>query len=204
MTNISKLLASKKKSLAIDEEQNEIIEKLITINRTTKVVRGGRNFSFTAYVVVGDGAGRVGFGRGKAKEVIDAKKKATQSAKRNLMRVALRESRTLHHDAKGHDGSAKVFLRTAPQGTGIIAGGPMRAVFEALGVKDVVAKSNGTSNPFNMVRATLDALSKIESPKAIANRRDKKVSDIIKQRQAGQTGSVELGEDELDNNVEAA
>ena len=141
-----------------DDRDSEFVDKLVHINRVAKVVKGGRRFGFAALVVVGDQKGRVGFGHGRAREVPDAIKKATDSAKRNLIRVPLREGRTLHHDVHGHHGAGRVFLRAAPPGTGIIAGGPMRAVFETLGVQDVVAKSIGTSNPYNMVRATFDAL----------------------------------------------
>ena len=147
-----------------EDRDSEFVDKLVHINRVAKVVKGGRRFGFAALVVVGDQKGRVGFGHGKAREVPDAIKKATDSAKRNLIRVPLREGRTLHHDVHGHHGAGKVFLRAAPPGTGIIAGGPMRAVFETLGVQDVVAKSIGTSNPYNMVRATFDALKHEDSP----------------------------------------
>jgi small subunit ribosomal protein S5 len=165
------------------------VDKLVHINRVAKVVKGGRRFGFAALVVVGDQKGRVGFGHGKAREVPDAIKKATDSAKRNLIRVPLREGRTLHHDVHGHHGAGKVFLRAAPPGTGIIAGGPMRAVFETLGVQDVVAKSLGTSNPYNMVRATFDALQREDSPRGVAARRGKKVSEIITRRRDGAEGA---------------
>jgi small subunit ribosomal protein S5 len=166
------------------------VDKLVHINRVAKVVKGGRRFGFAALVVVGDQKGRVGFGHGKAREVPDAIKKATDSAKRNLIRVPLREGRTLHHDVHGHHGAGKVFLRAAPPGTGIIAGGPMRAVFETLGVQDVVAKSIGTSNPYNMVRATFDALKHEDSPRGVAARRGKKVSEIVTRRRDGAEGSA--------------
>jgi small subunit ribosomal protein S5 len=166
-----------------NREHSEIIDKLVAINRTAKVVKGGRRFAFTALVVVGDGNGNVGFGKGKAKEVADAKKKALEAAKRAMIRIPLREGRTLHHDVLGRDGAGKVILRTAPSGTGVIAGGPMRAIFEALGVKDVVAKSTGTSNPFNMVLATFDALKNIQSPKNTALRLGKKVGDVVSRRE---------------------
>ena len=165
-----------------DERDSEFVDKLVHINRVAKVVKGGRRFGFAALVVVGDQKGLVGFGHGKAREVPDAIKKATDSAKRNLIRVPLREGRTLHHDVHGHHGAGKVFLRAAPPGTGIIAGGPMRAVFETLGVQDVVAKSLGTSNPYNMVRATFDALRREDSPRGVAARRGKKVSEIVTRR----------------------
>ena len=172
-----------------EERDSEFVDKLVHINRVAKVVKGGRRFGFAALVVVGDQKGRVGFGHGKAREVPDAIKKATDSAKRNLIRVPLREGRTLHHDVHGHHGAGRVFLRAAPPGTGIIAGGPMRAVFETLGVQDVVAKSLGTSNPYNMVRATFDALKREDSPRSVAARRGKKVSEIVTRRRDGAEGS---------------
>ena len=165
-----------------DDRDNEFIDKLVHINRVAKVVKGGRRFGFAALVVVGDQKGRVGYGLGKAREVPEAIRKATEAAKRKMIRVPLREGRTLHHDIRGHHGAGKVLLRAAPPGTGIIAGGPMRAVFEVLGMQDVVAKSIGTSNPYNMVHATIDALSKQASPRQIAARRGKKVSDISSRR----------------------
>jgi small subunit ribosomal protein S5 len=160
----------------------------VHINRVAKVVKGGRRFGFAALVVVGDQKGRVGFGHGKAREVPEAIRKATESAKRNLVKVPLREGRTLHHDVRGQHGAGKVVLRAAPPGTGIIAGGPMRAVFETLGIQDVVAKSLGSSNPYNMVRATFDALRHEDSPRGVAARRGKKVSEIVSRRrdQAGE------------------
>lgn len=173
-----------------EDRDSEFVDKLVHINRVAKVVKGGRRFGFAALVVVGDQKGRVGFGHGKAREVPDAIKKATDSAKRNLIRVPLREGRTLHHDVHGHHGAGKVFLRAAPPGTGIIAGGPMRAVFETLGVQDVVAKSIGTSNPYNMVRATFDALRHEDSPRGVAARRGKKVSEIVTRRRDGAEGSA--------------
>lgn len=168
-----------------DQDRDEFVDKLVAINRVAKVVKGGKNFGFAALVVVGDQKGRVGFGKGKAREVPEAIRKASQEAKRNLVRVPLREGRTLHHDARGRWGAGKVVLRAAPPGTGIIAGGPMRAVFETLGVQDVVAKSIGTSNPYNMVRATVDALKNQRSPRAIANKRGMKVADILSRRIGG-------------------
>ncbi len=166
-----------------DREESDLVEKLVSINRVAKVVKGGRRFGFAALVVVGDGKGRVGTGAGKAREVPEAIRKATDQAKRTMMRVPLREGRTLHHDARGHFGAGKVVLRAAPAGTGIIAGGPMRAVFEALGVQDVVAKSTGTSNPHNMVKATFDALGGLTNPRAVAARRGKKVADVLGRRE---------------------
>ena len=165
-----------------DEEQSELVDKLVGINRVAKVVKGGRRFGFAALVIVGDTKGRVGYGAGKAREVPEAIRKATEQAKRNLIRVPLREGRTLHHDVRGRFGAGRVVLRAAPPGTGIIAGGPMRAVFEMLGVQDVVSKSIGTSNPHNMVKATFDALQSLNSPRSIAAKRGKKVSDIIGRR----------------------
>ena len=162
-----------------EEEDDGIIEKLVHINRVSKTVKGGKRFGFAALVVVGDAKGRVGFGHGKAREVPEAISKATAAAKKAMVRVPLREGRTLHHDGKGHFGAGRVTVRTAPPGTGIIAGGPMRAVFESLGVADVVTKSVGTSNPYNMIRATFDALSDQTSPKSVAQRRGKKVADLL-------------------------
>ena len=161
------------------EERDEFVDKLVAINRVAKVVKGGKNFGFAALVVVGDQKGRVGYGKGKAREVPEAIRKATEAAKRTLVRVPLREGRTLHHDAAGRWGAGKVVLRSAPPGTGIIAGGPMRAIFETLGVQDVVAKSLGSSNPYNMVRATVDALQHQQSPRTMASKRGKKVSEIL-------------------------
>jgi small subunit ribosomal protein S5 len=163
-------------------DANEFIEKLVHINRVSKTVKGGKRFGFAALVVVGDGKGRVGFGHGKAREVPEAISKATAAAKKTMVRVPLREGRTLHHDIHGRWGAGKVFLRTAQQGTGVIAGGPMRAVFEALGVADVVTKSMGSNNPYNMVRATFSALTNQVSPRTIAARRGKKVADLIARR----------------------
>jgi small subunit ribosomal protein S5 len=162
-----------------DDGGEELIEKLVHINRVSKTVKGGKRFGFAALVVVGDGKGRVGFGHGKAREVPEAINKATASAKKKMIRVPLKEGRTLHHDGKGRFGAGKVNVRTAPAGTGIIAGGPMRAVFESLGVHDVVTKSVGTSNPYNMIRATFDALTTQTSPKSVAQRRGKKVADLL-------------------------
>jgi len=167
------------------DEENELKDKLVTINRVAKVVKGGRRFAFAAIVVVGDQRGRVGHGAGKAREVPEAIRKATEAAKRGLIRVPLRDGRTLHHDVKGRFGAGKVTLRAAPAGTGIIAGGPMRAVFETLGVQDVVAKSIGSSNPYNMVRATFDALKHQDSPRSVAARRNIKVSTLQSRRIGG-------------------
>jgi small subunit ribosomal protein S5 len=168
-----------------EREESEFIDKLVHINRVAKVVKGGRRFGFAALVIVGDQKGRVGFGHGKAREVPEAIRKATDAARRNVTRVPLREGRTLHHDVRGRHGAGKVFLRAAPPGTGIIAGGPMRAVFESLGMQDVVAKSIGSSNPYNMVRATFDALKSVDSPRSVAARRNVKVSTLQARRREG-------------------
>ena len=167
-----------------EREESEFVDKLVHINRVAKVVKGGRRFAFAALVVVGDAKGRVGFGSGKAREVPEAIRKATDQAKRNMIKVALREGRTLHHDVIGHFGAGRVVLRAAPAGTGIIAGGPMRAVFETMGVADVVAKCLGTSNPHNMVKATFAALQRCTNPRSVAQRRGKKVSDLLGRREA--------------------
>jgi small subunit ribosomal protein S5 len=166
-----------------EERDSEFTDKLVHINRVSKTVKGGKRFGFAALVVVGDQKGRVGFGHGKAREVPEAIRKATEAAKRGFIRVALREGRTLHHDVAGRHGAGKVILRSAPAGTGIIAGGPMRAVFETLGMADVVAKSMGSSNPYNMVRATFDALKNQDSPRSVAARRGLKVSVLQGRRQ---------------------
>ena len=166
----------------VQERESEFADRLVHINRVAKVVKGGRRFGFAALVVVGDQKGRVGFGHGKAREVPEAIRKATEQAKRQLIRVPLREGRTLHHDASGRHGAGKVHLRAAPAGTGIIAGGPMRAVFEMLGVHDVVAKSLGSANPYNMIRATFDALQNVDSPRSVAARRGLKVSELQARR----------------------
>ena len=163
-------------------EEGELVEKLVSINRVAKVVKGGRRFGFAALVVVGDSKGRVGHGAGKAREVPEAIRKATEQARRAMVRVPLREGRTLHHDIIGRYGAGEVVVRAAPQGTGIIAGGPMRAVFETLGMQDVVAKSIGSSNPYNMVRATFDALKHQHSPRSVAARRNIKVSTLQARR----------------------
>jgi small subunit ribosomal protein S5 len=162
-----------------DDGGEELIEKLVHINRVSKTVKGGKRFGFAALVVVGDGKGRAGFGHGKAREVPEAISKATAAAKKAMIRVPLRDGRTLHHDGRGHFGAGKVALRSAPAGTGIIAGGPMRAIFESLGVADVVTKSVGTSNPYNMIRATFEALKEQTSPRSVAQRRGKKIADLL-------------------------
>jgi small subunit ribosomal protein S5 len=172
-----------------EERDSEFTEKLVHINRVAKVVKGGKRFGFAALVVVGDLKGRVGFGHGKAREVPEAIRKATEAAKRGLIRVPLRDGRTLHHDVKGRFGAGKVTLRAAPAGTGIIAGGPMRAVFETLGIKDIVAKSVGTSNPHNMIKATFVALEQLNSPRMVATRRGKKVGDLLGRRDGDQAAA---------------
>lgn len=186
-----------------DREQSEFVERLVSINRVAKVVKGGRRFGFAAIVVVGDQKGRVGHGSGKAREVPEAIRKATESAKRAMVRVPLREGRTLHHDVQGHFGAGHVVLRAAPAGTGIIAGGPLRAVFECLGVQDVVSKSIGTSNPHNMIKAAFEALENMMSPRAVAARRGLKVADIIGRRSVqdsvGGGEEAEAAEAEADN-----
>ena len=174
-----------------EERDNEFIDKLVHINRVAKVVKGGRRFGFAALVVVGDQKGRVGYGHGKAREVPEAIRKATEAAKRALIRVPLREGRTLHHDVVGRHGAARVVLRAAPPGTGIIAGGAMRAVFETLGMHDVVAKSQGSSNRYNMVRATFDALAREDSPRLVAARRSLKVSTLQSRRQGVDADAVD-------------
>ncbi len=166
-----------------DDGGEELIEKLVHINRVSKTVKGGKRFGFAALVVVGDGKGRAGFGHGKAREVPEAISKATAAAKKAMIRVPLRDGRTLHHDGLGHFGAGRVTIRTAPAGTGIIAGGPMRAIFESLGVADVVTKSVGTSNPYNMIRATFEALGEQTSPKSVAQRRGKKIADLMARRE---------------------
>ena len=176
------------------DEPSEFVDKLVHINRVAKVVKGGRRFGFAALVIVGDQKGRVGHGHGKAREVPEAIRKATEAAKRGLIRVPLRDGRTLHHDVKGRFGAGKVTLRAAPAGTGIIAGGPMRAVFETLGIKDIVAKSVGTSNPHNMIKATFEALQQLNSPRMVATRRGKKVSELFGRRDAAPAAPPAAGE----------
>ena len=168
-----------------EEENDGFVDRLVHINRVAKTVKGGRNMSFAALVIVGDENGRVGFGKGKAREVPEAIRKATEEAKKTMIRVPLREGRTLHHDVRGRHGAGKIMMRAAPPGTGVIAGGPMRAVMECLGVQDVVAKSVGTSNPYNMIRATFDGLKRMESPRTVAAKRGKKVADIVGRREDG-------------------
>ena len=176
------------------EETPEFADRLVAINRVSKTVKGGKRFGFAALVVVGDQRGRVGFGKGKAKEVPEAIRKATEQAKRQMIRVQLREGRTLHHDIEGRHGAGRVVMRTAVPGTGIIAGGPMRAVFEMLGLQDVVAKSLGSQNPYNMIRATMDGLKKEASPRSVAARRGKKVADILPKRDGAPAEAAEAAE----------
>jgi small subunit ribosomal protein S5 len=178
-----------KKSRVNEQAESDLIEMLVSIRRVSKVVKGGRRFGFSALVIVGDGKGNVGYGSGSGIEVMDAKRKATDDAKKSMMRVQLREGRTFHHDVIGNFGAGKVSLRSAPAGTGIIAGGPLRAVFECLGVNDVVAKSIGTANPHNMVKACFDAFTKLTSPRSIAEKRGKKVGDIVGRRESNSKGT---------------
>ena len=175
-----------------EERDSELVDRLVHINRVAKVVKGGRRFAFAALVVVGDQKGRVGYGAGKAREVPEAIRKATERAKKTMIRVPMKEGRTLHHDVVGNFGAGSVVLRSCSAGTGIIAGGPMRAVFEALGIHDVVAKSLGSRNPHNMVKATFDGLKRAASPRSVAARRGKKVSDLLGKREThAETGAVE-------------
>ena len=187
-------MASPEQKIDANREEPELVERLVGINRVAKTNKGGRNMSFAALMVVGDGKGRVGHGHAKAREVPEAIKKATEKARRNLIRVPLREGRTLHHDVKGRHGAGKVLMRMAPRGTGIIAGGPMRAVFEALGVQDVVAKAIGSNNPYSMVNATFEALKTMQNPRHVATRRNKKVADIIAGRDISSEIADESGE----------
>lgn len=181
--------AAVKKSKTVDpkQEESDSIDMLVSIRRVAKVVKGGRRFSFSALMIVGDGKGKVGYGTGSGVEVADARRKATEAARRNMVRVPLREGRTLHHDVMGRFGSGKIALRSAPPGTGIIAGGSLRAVFNCLGVQDVVAKSVGTSNPHNLVKACFDAFTRMSSPRSVAEKRSKKVGDIVGRRESGHT-----------------
>ena len=170
----------------VEKTESGLVDRLVGINRVAKVVKGGKNFSFSALVVVGDTKGRVGYGLGKAAEVPEAIRKANDKAQKSMIRVPLREGRTVHHDLKGRYGAGKVVIRSADVGTGIKAGGPMRAIFEALGVHDVVAKSVGTANPHNMIKATFDALKNVSSPRQVAARRGKKIADILSNREEKQ------------------
>lgn len=174
----------------VKEKDEGLVDRLIHVNRVTKVVKGGKNFSLAAIVVVGDGKGRIGYGTGKAKEVPDAVRKATEQAKRNMIRVPLKEGRTIHHDVITRFGSGKVILRSAPSGTGIIAGGPMRAIFEVLGIQDIVSKSQGSSNPHNMLKATFKAFEELSSPKLVANRRGLKIGEIVGRRDLKVGGNI--------------
>ena len=177
------------------DETPEFADRLVAINRVSKTVKGGKRFGFAALVVVGDQKGRVGFGKGKAKEVPEAIRKATEAAKRGMIRVPLRDGRTLHHDIEGRHGAGRVIMRTAATGTGIIAGGPMRAVFEMVGMQDVVAKSLGSQNPYNMIRATMDGLRQESSPRMVAQRRGKKVADILPRRDDAPQESAQVAEE---------
>ncbi len=167
---------------AKNNSANELVERLISVNKVSKTVKGGKNLSFSALVIVGDKNGKVGYAKGNAVEVTDAKNKAFEAAKKKMIKLSLKEGRTIHHDVSGQFCSAKVYLRSAPSGTGVIAGGPMRAIFECAGINDIVAKSVGTSNPYNMVGGTFDALSKLFSPKSVAEKRSKEISEIVKKR----------------------
>lgn len=187
---------------AAENQEQELMERLVGVNRVAKVVKGGRRFGFAAMMVVGDGRGRVGFGTGKAKEVPDAIRKATEQAKKTMQHFPLREGRTLHHDIEGRFGAGHVMMRSAPSGTGIIAGGPMRAVFEVLGVQDVVAKSLRTSNPYNMIRATFDGLENMQSPRYIAARRGKKVADIVANRDTRSDALAPVAEESAESSAE--
>ncbi len=175
----------------VEKVQDEFIDKLVHVNRVAKTVKGGRRMAFAALVVVGDQKGRVGFGTGKAREVPEAIRKATEAAKHAMIRIPLRDGRTLHHDVEGHFGAGRVVLRAAPAGTGIIAGGPMRAVFETMGIQDIVAKSKGSANPHNMIRATFAALTAMNSPRIVAAKRSKKVGDIVSRREGGAASEKE-------------
>lgn len=179
-----------------DRDEIELSERLVAVNRVAKVVKGGRRFGFAALVVVGDGRGRVGHGHAKAREVPDAIRKATEQARRCMIRVPLRDGRTIHHDVAGRYGAGRVYLRSAPQGTGIIAGGPLRAIFEAIGIQDVVAKAIGSNNPYNMVHATFEAFKDMQSPRLVAARRSKKVSEIISNREVGSKADKSVEHDD--------
>lgn len=179
-----------------DRDEIELSERLVAVNRVAKVVKGGRRFGFAALVVVGDGRGRVGHGHAKAREVPDAIRKATEQARRCMIRVPLRDGRTIHHDVAGRYGAGRVYLRSAPQGTGIIAGGPLRAIFEAIGIQDVVAKAIGSNNPYNMVHATFEAFKDMQSPRSVAARRSKKVSEIISNREVGSKADKSVEHDD--------
>lgn len=181
----------------VEKVQDEFVDKLVHVNRVAKTVKGGRRMAFAALVVVGDLKGRVGFGTGKAREVPEAIRKATDAAKHAMIRVPLREGRTLHHDVEGHFGAGRVVLRAAPAGTGIIAGGPMRAVFEMMGIQDIVAKSKGTANPHNMIRATFEALTSMNSPRIVAAKRGKKVGDIVSRREGGAPADMAAADTEV-------
>ena len=192
-----------RKTVKAKEKDDGFMDRLIAVNRVTKVVKGGKNFSLAAVVVVGDGQGRIGYGTGKAKEVPDAVKKATEQAKRNMIRVPLKEGRTIHHDVIASFGSGKVILREAKPGTGIIAGGPMRAIFEVLGVQDIVSKSQGSSNPHNMLKATFAALEQLGSPKSVAARRSLRIGEIVGRRDLKAGGTISVTDEQADEQAEA-
>ena len=187
----------RKDEAKVEKVQEEFVDKLVHVNRVAKTVKGGRRMAFAALVVVGDQKGRVGFGTGKAREVPEAIRKATDAAKHNMIRVPLREGRTLHHDVMGHYGAGKVILRAAPAGTGIIAGGSMRAVFETMGIQDIVAKSQGSQNPHNMIRATFNALMSVNSPRVVAAKRGKKVGDIVSRREGAASTKEAVADTEV-------
>ncbi len=177
-----------------DRERSELVDKLVGVRRVAKTVKGGRRMAFGALVVVGDESGRVGFGQGKAKEVPDAVKKATEGAKRTMVRVPLRQGRTVHHEVAGRFGATRVIIKPAVPGTGIIAGGPMRAVFEAMGIKDVVAKAMGSTNPYNLIRATFAAFAAMETPRGIAAKRGLKVTDLLLHKEESSKGELDQKE----------
>ena len=187
----------RKDEAKVEKVQEEFVDKLVHVNRVAKTVKGGRRMAFAALVVVGDQKGRVGFGTGKAREVPEAIRKATDAAKHAMIRVPLREGRTLHHDVMGHYGAGKVILRAAPAGTGIIAGGSMRAVFETMGIQDIVAKSQGSQNPHNMIRATFNALMSVNSPRVVAAKRGKKVGDIVSRREGTSSAKETVADTEV-------
>ncbi|MBO5997561.1 MAG: 30S ribosomal protein S5 [Alphaproteobacteria bacterium] len=187
----------RKDEAKVEKVQEEFVDKLVHVNRVAKTVKGGRRMAFAALVVVGDQKGRVGFGTGKAREVPEAIRKATDAAKHAMIRVPLREGRTLHHDVMGHYGAGKVILRAAPAGTGIIAGGSMRAVFETMGIQDIVAKSQGSQNPHNMIRATFNALMSVNSPRVVAAKRGKKVGDIVSRREGNASAKETVADTEV-------
>jgi small subunit ribosomal protein S5 len=192
-----------RRAVKAKEKDDGLMDRLIAVNRVTKVVKGGKNFSLAAVVVVGDGQGRIGYGTGKAKEVPDAVKKATEQAKRSMIRVPLKEGRTIHHDITATFGSGKVILREAKAGTGIIAGGPMRAIFEVLGIQDIVSKSQGSSNPHNMLKATFAAFELLGSPKSVAARRSLRIGEVVGRRDLKVGGRMAAADESSDEQAEA-